>query len=115
MKTEARQEGRINTDRIIILQLSDGSSVQAQMVNLSIQGVGVCYPAEGDIGTHLTVVLPLSYGNEQQVVMVEGVIRHQHLRSNTYYFGIEFNELSNEQRIHILGFLKFKANTRNTI
>lgn len=112
MKQDLRQDGRIDTDRIIILRLSDGTNVQAQMINLSLQGAGICYPVSAEIGTQLTLVLPLTYGDEQYVVMTDGVIRHRHLRHNMFYFGVEFTALSNEHRIQILEFLKTKASTR---
>lgn len=112
MSQEQRRELRASTDRNILIKLSDGSQVQARMINLSGGGVGICYPAPADVGTRLNLILPLGYDKQQHLVAISGTVRHSHLRNGMYFIGIEFNELAEEQKLHLAKFLKHKETHR---
>lgn len=110
--SEQRHQFRINTDRQILIELSDGSQVHARMINLSGGGVGIVYAETADIGARLQLVLPLSYNETHVDLKVTGVVRDVHLRQGRYFIGIEFCDLTEPQQQTLAKFIKFKETHR---
>jgi len=105
---EQRHPFQCNTDRQILIELSDGSHVHARMINISGNGVGIIYAETADIGARLHLVLPLSYDETHVDLKLTGVVRDVHLRQGRYFIGIEFCDLTESQQLPLAKFLKFK-------
>lgn len=83
-----RKNVRVSTSRTVEILLSDGSSVEAVIVNISSVGVCIHYAGAADIGSNLNIrfYLPEVGGAsnkiEKQVTVVHVHFYHDIYRSN---------------------------------
>lgn len=107
--TELRHHDRINLDRAIAIRLSNGQIVRARLVSLSAGGLGVLYPAPGELGTTLGLHFQLSDKNNEPVTIhCEGIVRQTHMSQGEFITGLEFSRISDDDRSVIQQFIHRK-------
>lgn len=93
---ERRINPRVSTNLPITIQLSNGETVKAKLVNISISGLGISYKASADVGTVLGLRFTLPINTRPVEFNLQGTVIHTHLKDNHYYIGFEFMHLSHE-------------------
>lgn len=107
-----RKQARINLDRAIIVKLTNGSSIQARLVNLSLGGLAIRYPAAGEPGAELGLIFQLPEENSLATISTKGVVRHYHVHHEDFITGIEFTALKEEDTQRIAKFLNTRLGNR---
>lgn len=106
--SEHRVAPRTPMDRPIILHLSDGETVRAHLINLSVGGVGVVYPAPAPKGAKFGVSFQISTRDGPYNITAKGVVQHCHIRGTDYAIGIEFTEISEDLKKTIAQYVEYK-------
>ena len=78
--------------RPVTVYTHDGTSVRAEMVDLSLHGLAILYPAPASPGTLLTLEFRLTVKEQDYTFKLRGAVRYVHLVRNTYRIGLEFVE-----------------------
>ncbi len=92
-----RQYKRAAITRGVRIFLSDGSSVYAKIVNLSIAGVGIVYDMPAEHGAKLRLEFSLVGDNDVlDSISTQAVVRHTHLVNNRYYIGMQFVDMDED-------------------
>lgn len=110
--SEQRKQARVNVDRPIVIKLSNGDSIKARMINLSIGGLAIRYPAAGETGAKLGLLFQITAQQETVTINTKGIVRHSHVHHEDFITGIEFIALSEEDAKHIANFINSKLGTR---
>lgn len=110
--SEQRIQTRARLDRAIVIKLSSGETIHARMVNLSLSGLAICYPAPGEVGAELGLYFQLPDKDKPVTIHVKGIVRHSHIYHEDFITGIEFIQLKEEDSKHISNFLSTKASPK---
>ena len=109
---ELRKHTRVNLDRAILIQLSNGDVVQARLADLSVGGLGVLYPAPAEVGSVLALHFQIPDDQDQPVtIRCQGIVRHVRVRGTNFISGFEFNQISDADRRVIALFINRKRAT----
>lgn len=104
---ENRVNTRVPTDRPIVLIGRNGQT-NAQMVNLSIAGVGVLSQRGAKEGTELKLEFEIPAFGEFTPLSLVGKVAHRHNASNQIYLGIVFEQPSAKDIAAIEDFIAYK-------
>lgn len=107
-----RKQVRVNLDRAIIVKLTNGTSIQARLVNLSMGGLAIRYPAAGELGAELGLIFQLPQENSLATISTKGIVRHCHVHHEDFITGVEFSALSEEDTQRIAKFLSTRLGNR---
>ena len=107
-----RKSVRVNVDRAIVIKLSSGSHIQARLINLSLGGLAIRYPAPGEIGAELGLLFQLPEEKSLATINTKGLVRHSHIYHEDFITGIEFVALSEEHATLIAKFLNARMSSR---
>ena len=110
--SEQRNQIRVNLDRAIVIKLSNGKSIRARLINLSMGGLAIRYPAAGEIGAELGLIFQIPEHEDTITIRTTGIVRHSHVHHEDFVTGIEFIQLSEEDTKHIANFIKTKLGSR---
>lgn len=112
MSAEQRKEVRVNTDRTITVTLSSGQRIHARLVNLSIGGLAIRYPAPGEIGAQLGLMFQLPGADDLTTITVQGIVRHSHVYHEDFITGVEFSGLAEESLNIISRFIETRRENK---
>lgn len=105
-----RQYKRAAMNRGVRIYLSDGSNVNAKIINISVAGVGIVYDMPAEMGAKLGLEFSLIGDNKDTVTLrVHAMVRHNHLKDNRYYIGMQFLDLDENSRDLIEMFVKERS------
>lgn len=110
--SEQRIQTRVKLDRDIVVKLSSGETIHARMINLSLNGLAICYPAPGEAGAELGLYFQLPDKDKSAIIHVKGIVRHSHIYHEDFITGIEFIQLKDEDSKIISNFLSSKAGSK---
>jgi c-di-GMP-binding flagellar brake protein YcgR len=89
---EKRQDVRIPMCRPVTVYTSHGTSMRAEIVDLSLHGIAIMYPAPTRQGRLFTLEFRLTVKEQDYILKLQGEVRYVHLVQNTYRIGLEFVE-----------------------
>ncbi len=105
---EKRRHKRVSLDRSVTITLSSGTSVTAKLVNISEKGISILYGAPADVGAILNFQFTIPVKSEVQKINLNGVVKHSHFKGTSYYIGVEYQELSDENFKLINSFINYR-------
>ena len=91
---DLRNHPRIQTDRPILITLSDGQHIQARLNTISCGGLGVLYSAPAEIKAKLLVEFKLIYRDKSVSIQEQTTVRFCHIKEDAFLSGLEFINLS---------------------
>ncbi|BBP44225.1 PilZ domain-containing protein [Thiosulfativibrio zosterae] len=83
-------------------------TVDGQLKELSIEGVGVESPVKAKLGTRLQVAFEIPALEYFQNLSLYGLVTHIHNISNGYYLGIDFEILTPREKRILEDFIEYK-------
>ena len=107
-----RKQLRVTLDRAIVVKLSNGESIQARLVNLSMGGLAIRYPAAGEIGAELGLIFQLPDEDALATISTRGIVRHCHVHHQDFITGIEFIQLAEADSRRIAKFISARLGSR---
>jgi hypothetical protein len=81
------------------------------MVDLSLHGIAIMYPAPASQGTLLTLEFRLTVKEQDYNLKLQGEVRYVHLARTTYRIGLEFVEPPADQLETIDEFIQDRIRT----
>ena len=103
---EKRRHTRVSVNRPIAITLTDGSTITARIINLSVGGVGIIYAAPAESGSVLEVSFNLPYNGKVYPLKLKATVVHSHLTNDEYYTGFEFVNIDEESRQLLEGYVR---------
>ncbi len=105
---ERRTFDRVSVDRTISIQLSDGSSVKARMINISEKGLAILYGASAQVGAVLSLRFALSYKSVVHDISIKGTVKHSFFKGTSYCIGLVFKDPDEKSLENIRSFIQYK-------
>ncbi len=106
-----RNHARVNVDRPMLIHCSNGETVKARLVNLSVGGLAFEYPAPAENGATLVVLFQLTKKAEPVNIQAEGIAQHSHIKADLVVTGIQFTKISEEHIDIIEDFVEYKLSS----
>lgn len=110
---EKRGVARIAVTRAVVIRTGDGQRLSAKLSNLSVEGAGIMSSSVLTVGMTAMLNFELLIYKKLVAFGIKGVVTHAHLRSDSYYLGVSFRDLSEETRRDLAMFVKFKGDQRS--
>ncbi len=105
---DRRRHPRVSVNRRALVRATEGAAVSAQLVDISVCGLGLLYPRHVAPGAALAVQFQLGVRGRFVDLALKGVVRHTHIKGNALMVGIELVELSAEAYQTISAFVQQK-------
>ncbi len=88
-----RRFPRVTINRPVRIRTSSGTVVQARLVNISQEGVGVFFSAPAEIGVTLELAFTLPIRNREIEIRERCIACYNYLSNQGYIIGFRFVEL----------------------
>lgn len=88
-----RRSPRVAINRPVRIRTSSGAVVQARLVNISQEGVGVFFSVPAEIGATLELSFTLLIRNREVALCERCIARYNYLSNQGYVIGFQFVEL----------------------
>lgn len=108
---EKRRDARIPMRSPITVYTSDGTSVRAEIIDLSLHGLAILYPAPANAGAVLKLEFRLLVEDHNHTFKLQGIVRYVHLVRNAYRIGLEFVDPTANQLEAIDRFVRARIRT----
>ena len=105
---EQRRSPRVTINRPVRIRTSSGALVQARLVNISQQGVGVFFTAPAEIGASLELSFTLPMRGRELEIRERCIARYNYLSNQGYIIGLEFANLEAGLRENLRDFIAIK-------
>jgi len=109
-----RKHARVSVDLPVKIYLSGGDSVNARFSDLSEAGAGIVYPVAADPGVVLSLQFQLHGKNARHTINVKGQVMHNFLYHDEYIIGVQFVDISLEQRSLLIAYLSYLRKLRSS-
>lgn len=107
---------RIDIDRPILLQLSNGMTVKARINNISPGGLAILHPAPGELNAVLGLYFQLpDKHNEPVTIQCKGIVRNSYISNSQYITGLEFRNISDYDMQIVENFVNMKMACNNNM
>jgi len=104
---ETPKRTQVKTDRKVTLR-GKNATIEAQLVDVSVKGIGVISSRGAKVGTELDTQFELPAFSVFRTFHLHGIVTHRHNADDAIFLHIEFAKLSQEDALALQDFIDYK-------